>query len=133
MDIHPTDQWTSIRPIIFVDPQKDVPSEGEPSLCEGSSSRQSGRLSCEKRRECLYLALAVLRTHRYPRIKCSMDENQSDLGPVDTALEFGRFRVLPRRREVLTDEVTVALGARAFDLLMALIEVNGSLVPKSGP
>ena len=46
----------------------------------------------------------------------------------DTTLEFGRFRISQRRRQLLADGVPVELGARAFDLLMALIEADGALV-----
>lgn len=45
-------------------------------------------------------------------------------------LEFGRFRVLLRRRQLLADGVRVELGTRAFDLLLALLEADGSLVTK---
>jgi predicted ATPase/DNA-binding winged helix-turn-helix (wHTH) protein len=44
--------------------------------------------------------------------------------------KFGRFQVLPHRREVLSDGVPVALGSRAFDVLMVLIEAGGELVTK---
>src|SRR5258708_14177418 len=46
--------------------------------------------------------------------------------------EFGRFRVLPRRRQLLAGGAPVELGARAFDVLMALLEGRGSLVTKDG-
>ena len=46
------------------------------------------------------------------------------------AIEFGRFRVLPDRRELLADNRPVELGARAFDVLMALIEARGAVVSK---
>jgi DNA-binding winged helix-turn-helix (wHTH) protein len=45
-------------------------------------------------------------------------------------IEFGRFRVLVRQRELLADGQPVELGARAFDLLLALIEGGGLLVTK---
>jgi DNA-binding winged helix-turn-helix (wHTH) protein len=45
-------------------------------------------------------------------------------------LEFGRFRVLLRRRQLLADGVPVELSTRAFDLLLALLEADGSLVTK---
>jgi predicted ATPase/DNA-binding winged helix-turn-helix (wHTH) protein len=46
-------------------------------------------------------------------------------------LAFGRFRVLPRRRELLAvDGQPIKLGGRAFDLLIALIEVRGDIVGK---
>jgi DNA-binding winged helix-turn-helix (wHTH) protein len=45
-------------------------------------------------------------------------------------LEFGRFRVLRRQRQLLADGVPVELGTRAFDLLLVLLEADGSLVSK---
>ncbi len=45
-------------------------------------------------------------------------------------LKFGRFQVLPHRREFYIDRVPVALGSRAFDVLMVLIEAGGDLVTK---
>jgi DNA-binding winged helix-turn-helix (wHTH) protein len=47
------------------------------------------------------------------------------------ALEFGRFRVLLRRRQLLADGIPVEIGTRAFDLLVALLEADGSLVTKN--
>src|ERR1700751_4370851 len=49
--------------------------------------------------------------------------------PVMT-LKFGRFQVLPHRRELLAGGVPVPLGSRAFDVLMVLIEAGGELVTK---
>jgi DNA-binding winged helix-turn-helix (wHTH) protein len=43
---------------------------------------------------------------------------------------FGRFRILPRHREVLADGRPLQLGGRAFDVLVALIEANGAVVGK---
>ena len=43
---------------------------------------------------------------------------------------FGRFEVRPNRRQLLVDDQVVALHARAFDVLLALIERRGSLVTK---
>jgi DNA-binding winged helix-turn-helix (wHTH) protein len=45
-------------------------------------------------------------------------------------LEFGRFRVLLRQRQLLADGVPVELGTRAFDILMVLLEADGALVTK---
>ena len=47
------------------------------------------------------------------------------------ALEFGRFRVLLRQRQLLADGIPVEIGTRDFDLLVALLEANGSLVTKN--
>src|SRR3974377_2200109 len=46
------------------------------------------------------------------------------------ALEFSRFRIPLRRRQLLADGVPVELGTRAFDLLLALLEADGSLATK---
>lgn len=59
-----------------------------------------------------------------------MIEDEMAGAAADTTLEFGRFRVLPRRRQLLADGVPVELGTRAFDLLMVLIEANGRLITK---
>jgi DNA-binding winged helix-turn-helix (wHTH) protein len=56
--------------------------------------------------------------------------NRSSPAAADAILEFGRFRVLLRRRQLVADGVPVELGARAFDLLLALLEADGSLVTK---
>src|SRR5260221_261128 len=46
------------------------------------------------------------------------------------AIEFGRFRVFPHRRELLAAGQPIHLGGRAFDVLMALIEGQGAVVSK---
>ena len=46
------------------------------------------------------------------------------------AIEFGRFSVLPHRRELLAEGRPLELGGRAFDVLMALIEASGAVVSK---
>ncbi|MCW5626550.1 MAG: helix-turn-helix transcriptional regulator, partial [Burkholderiales bacterium] len=43
---------------------------------------------------------------------------------------FGRFTVIPLRRELLFDGQAVELGGRAFDVLLALIEADGAVVGK---
>src|SRR5712672_2608753 len=53
-----------------------------------------------------------------------------DLAETPAAIKFGRFRVLPRRREFLIEGRPVELGGRAFDVLMALIEASGAVVGK---
>ncbi len=47
-----------------------------------------------------------------------------------TAVEFGRFRILPHRRELLADNQPMELGGRAFDVLMVLVEARGAVVRK---
>jgi DNA-binding winged helix-turn-helix (wHTH) protein len=48
----------------------------------------------------------------------------------EATLEFGRFRVLLRQRQLVADARRIELGARAFDLLLVLLEADGSLVTK---
>jgi DNA-binding winged helix-turn-helix (wHTH) protein len=45
-------------------------------------------------------------------------------------IAFGRFQVLPDRRELLAGGQPIKLGGRAFDVLMALIEARGAIVSK---
>src|SRR5262245_39209523 len=55
------------------------------------------------------------------------------MDPVSEApasFEFGRFRVVPQRREVLADGQPMELGGRAFDILIVLIEAHGAVVSK---
>src|SRR4051812_16274033 len=53
-----------------------------------------------------------------------------DPAQAPAAIEFGRFRVLPHRRELLAEGRPVDLGGRAFDVLMVLIEASGAVVSK---
>lgn len=45
-------------------------------------------------------------------------------------LAFGRFLLLPHRRELLADDQLIRLGGRAFELLTALVEARGSVLSK---
>jgi len=56
--------------------------------------------------------------------------HQAGPSAADTTLEFGRFRISTRRRQLLVDGVPVELGTRAFDILMVLIDADGTLVTK---
>lgn len=57
--------------------------------------------------------------------------NTSHRATAGADLEFGRFRVLLRGRQLLADGVPAELGARAFDVLMVLLEADGALVTKA--
>jgi DNA-binding winged helix-turn-helix (wHTH) protein len=48
----------------------------------------------------------------------------------EATIEFGRFRMLLRRRQLLADSVPIEIGSRAFDLLLILLESDGALVTK---
>jgi DNA-binding winged helix-turn-helix (wHTH) protein len=56
--------------------------------------------------------------------------HQAGPSETDTTLEFGRFRLSTRRRQLLADGAPVELGTRAIDLLMVLIDADGALVTK---
>ncbi len=43
---------------------------------------------------------------------------------------FGSIRVVPRRRELLRKGMKIELGDRAFDLLLALVGAQGSVLSK---
>src|SRR5260370_16158791 len=45
-------------------------------------------------------------------------------------IEFGHFRIVPHRRELLADGRPIRLGGRTFDVLMTLIEGQGAIVSK---
>ncbi|HZB90048.1 MAG TPA: winged helix-turn-helix domain-containing protein, partial [Stellaceae bacterium] len=49
---------------------------------------------------------------------------------IRASVAFGRFRVVPHRRELLAGDRPLKLGGRAFDVLMALIEARGEVVDK---
>src|SRR5216683_806096 len=53
-----------------------------------------------------------------------------DPAQTSAAIEFGRFSVLPHRRELLAEGRPLELGGRAFDVLMALIEASGAVVSR---
>jgi DNA-binding winged helix-turn-helix (wHTH) protein len=61
----------------------------------------------------------------------SIVANSQSLAANGVALEFGRFRALLRQRQLLADGIPVEIGTRAFELLVALLEANGSLVTKN--
>jgi len=51
-------------------------------------------------------------------------------GEAQGSVGFGRFRLLPQRRELRADGIAVDLGSRAFDILVVLTEARGALVTK---
>lgn len=79
---------------------------------------------------------ATMEANAYPEpVRCREHPLQpgaslSNSATADAALEFGRFRVLLRPRQLLSDGAPVELGTRAFDLLVVLLEADGSLVSK---
>lgn len=57
-------------------------------------------------------------------------EDRSSREAAEATLEFGRFRVLLRQRQLVADGVPIELGTRALDLLLVLLDADGSLVTK---
>lgn len=49
---------------------------------------------------------------------------------MDTGYRFHQFRLLPQQRQLLQGEKPVKLGARAFDLLLVLVQHRDRVVPK---
>ena len=60
-----------------------------------------------------------------------MTRARSSPAAADATLEFGRFRVLLRQRQLVAETGPIELGTRALDLLLVLLEADGSLVTKS--
>ena len=60
----------------------------------------------------------------------SVTRDWSNPVAAEATFAFGRFRVLLRRRQLVADDVPIELGTRALDLLVVLLEANGSLVSK---
>ncbi|HET7097972.1 MAG TPA: winged helix-turn-helix domain-containing protein [Casimicrobiaceae bacterium] len=54
----------------------------------------------------------------------------TEVSPAMASRRFGRFELRPGERALFADGAPVALGARAFDLLVALTERPGSLITK---
>jgi DNA-binding response OmpR family regulator len=49
--------------------------------------------------------------------------------PTDTAYTFGAFRLVPKERKLLLADQPIQLGSRAFEILVALVERAGTVVP----
>jgi hypothetical protein len=64
---------------------------------------------------------------KYPLPRGGNAAHRATAGAV---LEFGRFRVLLRRRQLLADGVPVDVGTRAFNILLVLLGADGLLVTK---
>jgi DNA-binding winged helix-turn-helix (wHTH) protein len=60
----------------------------------------------------------------------SITRDRSSWTAAEGTLEFGRFRVLLRQRQLVADGRPIELGTRAFDLLLVLLEADGALVTK---
>jgi DNA-binding winged helix-turn-helix (wHTH) protein len=59
-----------------------------------------------------------------------MTRKRSSRAATEATLEFGRFRVLLRQRQLVAGGAPIKSGTRALDLLLVLLEADGSLVTK---
>jgi DNA-binding winged helix-turn-helix (wHTH) protein len=75
--------------------------------------------------------LALYRENPFPQAQSQpMCRHRLNPAAAEATFEFGRFRLLLRQRQLVADGVPIELGARAFDLLLVLLEADGSLVSK---
>jgi len=74
--------------------------------------------------------LAVYRENPFPQPQWQPMCRHRSNPAAEATFEFGRFRLLLRQRQLVADGVPIELGARAFDLLLVLLEADGSLVTK---
>jgi DNA-binding winged helix-turn-helix (wHTH) protein len=76
--------------------------------------------------------LAVDRDNPLPQAQWPpMCRHRPNPAAAEATLEFGRFRLLLWQRQLVADGVPIELGARAFDLLLVLLEADGTLVTKN--
>jgi len=79
------------------------------------------------------MQLPLIQRQQHParwRRHSPMIRRRSSPAAAGEIIQFGRFQLLLRRRQLLADGEPIELGTRAFDLLLVLLEADGSLVPK---
>ena len=75
--------------------------------------------------------LALYQESPFPQAQWQpMCRHRSNPVAAEAMFEFGRFRLLLRQRQLVADGMPIDLGTRAFDLLLVLLEADGSLVTK---
>ncbi|WP_084801108.1 transcriptional regulator [Bradyrhizobium sp. Tv2a-2] len=68
--------------------------------------------------------------HGSAAIRTSFDKQTASAVAAPTDLSFGPFRLLPTQLLLLEGDKPVALGSRALEILIALLERRGELVSK---
>jgi len=66
---------------------------------------------------------------KFPQLRGIVTRMAANSDPL-ASVAFGRFRVLPHRRELLADGRPTKIGGRAFDVLMTLVAARGAVVTK---
>src|SRR5262249_8209914 len=94
------------------------------SLCPLLNRPEGGRCWCVK-----FSSRNRKNEGRALKRPCTMPTMDGEHDPF-AVLEFGRFTVVPHRRELPADGKPVTLGGRAFDTLLALIYAGGSVIDK---
>lgn len=70
-----------------------------------------------------------LKCHEAPSARMRALQRVSPMS--DTCIRFGRFDLMAAARQLLVDGTPVAIGGRAFDLLLTLVENRGRVVSKA--
>src|SRR5580658_5374473 len=66
----------------------------------------------------------------HPRAAREGDGPGRTNAPLEIGFSFGPFRLLPRQQLLLRDDGIVALGSRAFEILVAFVEHAGELLSR---
>lgn len=61
-------------------------------------------------------------------VRWPVDGVSVDPGQAYRPIRIGNFEILPDARSIIVNGVPVALGSRAFDLLMALVRADGAVL-----
>src|SRR6516225_4243521 len=77
------------------------------------------------------MQLPLIEPQVHPEPSCPDNSSMIGVRPSGGEIfQFGGFRLLLRKRQLLAEGLPTGLGTRAFDLLLFLVEADGSLVTK---
>src|SRR5215469_14362616 len=57
------------------------------------------------------------------------EAKRGEINSTDFVYVFGPFRLVPKERKLLLEDQQIPLGSRAFEILVALVERAGTVVP----
>jgi len=110
--------------------QRPLLADGAPVALRGRAADRAKVLTTDQMKGTAMIMNGETESALYHVTVPRHSPSQSRWGAQDAAVEFGRFRMLVRRRQLTADGIPVRLGTRAFDLLTVLLEADGSLVAK---